>query len=53
MERLTRIINYFNLYMLKSLEEKTRVIFVNREEAYGFEEMDGVFYLDKKKCNIK
>ena len=48
MERLPRIIYYFNLYILKSLEEKTRVILVNRENAYGFEEMDRVFYLENK-----
>ena len=48
LERLPRIIYYFNLYILKSLKEKARVIFVNREDAYGFEEMDGVFYLEKK-----
>lgn len=48
MERLPRIIYYFNLYVLKSLKEKTRVIFVNREDGYGFEEIDGVFYLENK-----
>ena len=41
-------IYYFNLYVLKSLEEKERAIFVNREDGYGFGEIHGVFYLEKK-----
>ena len=46
--RIPRIIFYFNLYIFKSSLEKKRVTFVNRDDGYGFEEMDGIFYLETK-----
>ena len=48
MERLPRIIFYFNLYLFKSLEEKERIAFTSKEKGYGFEEADGIFYLESK-----
>ena len=44
-ERLPRIIFYFNLYIFKSSIEKERIAFTAKEKEYGFEEADGVFYL--------
>ena len=48
MERLPRIIFYFNLYLFKSLEEKERIALISKEKGYGFEEADGIFYLEFK-----
>lgn len=45
MERLSRMIFYFNLYVLKTMEEKEIIAYTAKEDGYGFEEMDGVFYL--------
>ena len=44
-ERLPRVIFYFNLYIMKSLNEKKGIVFVKNENRYGFDEADGVFYL--------
>jgi len=44
MERMPRIIFFFNLYLFKSLEQKERIAFTAREKGYGFEEADGIFY---------
>ena len=48
-ERLPRIIYYFNFYILKSFHENERIVFIPKEKAYGFEEADGVFYLNSEK----
>ena len=45
MERLPRIIFYFNLYILKTIDEKERISFSHRQKEYGFEEADGIFFL--------
>ena len=52
MERMPRIIFYFNLYIFKSQKEKKRIAFTAKEKAYGFEEADGVFYLHSEKVNL-
>ena len=41
LERLPRIIFYFNLYIFKKIDEKERIYF----SEHGFEEADGVFFL--------
>ena len=48
MERLPRVIFYFNLYLYKSLEENKRISFTSKEKGYGFEEADGIFYIENK-----
>ena len=48
MERLPRIIFYFNLYILKTIDEKKRISFSHRSNEYGFEEADGIFFLKDK-----
>lgn len=53
MERLPRIIFYFNLYIFESQNEKRRIAFTPKEIGYGFEEADGVFYLDSKDVKLK
>ena len=52
MKRLPRIIFYFNFYILKSKEEKERIAFFLNDKVYGFEEADGVFYLDNSKEDV-
>jgi len=44
LDRLPRVIFYFNLYVLKSLNESERIAFTAKGNRYGFEEADGVFY---------
>ena len=51
-ERMPRIIFYFNLYIFKSQNEKQRIAFTPKENVYGFEEADGVFYLHSEKVNL-
>ena len=48
MDRLPRVIFYFNLYIFESENEKKRIAFTNKENGYGFEEADGIFYLESK-----
>lgn len=52
MKRLPRIIFYFNFYIHKSKEEKERITFFLNDKVYGFEEADGVFYLDNAKDEV-
>ena len=47
-EKLPRIIFYFNLYLLESKKIKQTFAFPAREDAYGFEEADGIFYSPSK-----
>ena len=47
-ERLPRIIFYFNLYLIQSKKVKQTFAFPSKEGAYGFEEADGIFYLHSK-----
>ena len=47
-EKLPTIIFYFNLYLLESKKIKQTFAFPSREDAYGFEEADGIFYLHSK-----
>ena len=44
-ETLPRIIFYFNLYILDSSGKMERIVFKTKEKGYGFEEVDGLFYL--------
>ena len=44
-EILPRIIFYFNLYILDSSGKTERIVFTAKEKGYGFEEVDGLFYL--------
>ena len=44
-ETLPRIIFYFNLYILDSSGKMERIVFTAKEKGYGFEEVDGLFYL--------
>ena len=53
MERLPRIIFYFNLYIFEAQNEKRRIAFTPKEIGYGFEEADGVFDLDSKDVKLK
>ena len=47
-EILPRIIFYFNLYILDNSEKKQRIVFTAKEKGYGFEEVDGLFYLESQ-----
>ena len=47
-EILPRIIFYFNLYILDNSGEKQRIVFTAKEKGYGFEEVDGLFYLESQ-----
>ena len=47
-EKLPRIIFYFNLYLIESKKIKQTFAFPAREDAYGFEEADGIFYSSSK-----
>jgi len=47
-ETLPRIIFYFNLYILDTSGEKQRIVFTAKEKGYGFEEVDGLFYLESQ-----
>ena len=47
-EILPRIIFYFNLYILDNSGKKQRIVFTAKEKGYGFEEVDGLFYLESQ-----
>ena len=47
-EILPRIIFYFNLYILDNSGKKQRNDFTVKEKGYGFEEVDGLFYLESQ-----
>ena len=47
-EILPRIIFYFNLYILDTSGEKQRIVFTAKEKGNGFEEVNGLFYLESQ-----
>ena len=51
-ERLPRIIYYLNIFLLNHGNNKKKIPFIKKQKNYGFDEADGVFYVENNDLTI-